>query len=115
MIQRATHLNYHGHARSWQLGLFLVLCGWLCLGYTHHASAQLRTGRDAASDWPTVPDVTETPDISTTPLDDEGAERLDFSDRKVNLSLDLPAGSGPWTIEEAEVSRSEERRVGRER
>lgn len=104
MIQRATHLNYRGHARSWQFGLFVVLCGWLCLGYTHHASAQLRTGRDAVSDWPTVPDVTESPDISTTPLDDEGAERLDFSDRKVNLSLDLPAGSGPWTIEEAEFS-----------
>lgn len=87
------------HALWWCILLLLCLC--FTAG---DAQAQLRTGRDASSGFPAVPDTSDSPEISTTALDDDDAERLEFSDRRVELSLDLPQGSGPWIVDEAEFS-----------
>lgn len=88
--------------RAWRWVWWLILMQWVWIASS--ASAQLRTGRDASSDWPVVPDASESPDISTTLLDDDDTERLEFSGRKVDLSLDLPQGEGPWRVEEAVFS-----------
>lgn len=86
----------------WRYAHWLLLSVLLWTATSAHA--QLRTGRDASSEWPVIPDVSESPDISTTPLEGEDSERLEFSDRKVDLSLELPQGDGPWIVEEAEFS-----------
>lgn len=103
MIQRRSR-HHTRESTGAKLHIFTGLLVLFFLANDVAAQAQLRTGRDAGSDWPVVSDVTESPDISTTPLDEEGGERLDFSGRKVDLSLELPQRDGPWEVEEADFA-----------
>lgn len=80
LLQRGVHL--------------LVLVVLLLLASS--ANAQLRTGRDAASEWPLVPDP-----VRLDEDDDESLEQVSFSGRHVELSLDLPKSSGPWEVSDA--------------
>lgn len=74
----------------------LIFVALVALASSSHA--QLRTGREAASEWPTDTSIyTETSEGE----DDDELQQVSFSGRHVQLSLDLPQGSGPWEVSDA--------------
>lgn len=97
-MNRASHTHRAERTcTAWRVLQCLLLC-IAALSYAPASTAQMRSQNDATSDWPTRPEA------ATTSVDDnadgeDDTQRVDFSERRVELSLDLPSGSGPWTVD----------------